>query len=62
MKRTCRACGRPFTVTPEPPPEIEDQWLDCLADDCPSYDIGRDVDMFFEPMAEAGLIQRGSTK
>jgi len=58
LAAVCTACGRPFTVCPAPPPEKADQWRECLADDCPSYDLSRDVDLFFEPLAEAGLIER----
>lgn len=52
----CESCGHPFTVCP---PRTVEQWgTGCLGDECPSYDITRDVDMFFEPMADAGLIRR----
>lgn len=57
---TCRACGRKYTVCPAVPPEKWDEWENCLADACPSYDIARDIDMFFEPAIEAGLIRRSS--
>jgi hypothetical protein len=57
---TCAECGGDFSVCPAIPPEdFEQRWgTGCLADTCPSYDLGRDIDIFFEPMAEAGLIQR----
>lgn len=41
----CDSCGREFTVCPSMRPDQHDQWTGCLADECPSYDIGRDVDM-----------------
>lgn len=57
---TCTACGHAFSVCPTVDP---DEWgRECLADECPSYDLGRDVDTFFEPLAEAGLIERRTAK
>lgn len=53
----CKDCGTVFTVCPVVLPERESQWMGCLADDCPSYDIERDIGIFFEPMMEAGLIR-----
>ena len=41
----CEACGRVFTVCPAVSPKGREQWAGCLADECPSYDIGRDVEM-----------------
>lgn len=52
---TCSACGNEFTVCPPASPEFGN---DCLGDTCPSYDIARDADMFFEPAFEAGIIRR----
>lgn len=54
---TCAACGHEFTVCPALP-EGNDWGADCLGDLCPSYDIARDVDMFFEPAVGAGLIRQ----
>jgi hypothetical protein len=51
----CSACGGEFTVCPPAGPLFGS---DCLADTCSSYDISRDVDMFFEPAYEAGIIRR----
>lgn len=53
----CPDCGAEFTVCPP----TSDNWGGCLADGCPSYDLARDVDIFFEPLAEAGLVERRST-
>lgn len=53
---TCTTCRRQFSVCPAT--TIEQFGSECLADDCASYDLARDVDTFFEPMAEAGLIGR----
>ena len=40
----CVYCGSSFTVTPA----TDNAWgLGCLADGCPSYDISRDVDLFW---------------
>lgn len=53
---TCTACGHEFTVCP---PVDPDEWgRECIGDTCPSYDISRDIDIWFEPAVEAGLIQR----
>jgi hypothetical protein len=59
----CDTCHHVVTLCPALPTEGRRQlWGNtCLGDKCPSYDIGRDVDMFFEPMAEAGLIERRNT-
>lgn len=52
----CESCGCQFTVCPL---RTVEQWgTGCLADTCESYDIERDVDIFFEPLADAGLIRR----
>jgi len=54
-------CGREFTVCPAMDDERQERWgHGCLADFCASYDLGRDIDMFFEPLADHGLIQRRS--
>jgi hypothetical protein len=53
----CASCGTVVSVCPL----IEDQeaWGDgCLAEGCPSYDMNRDMDIFFEPLADHGLIKR----
>lgn len=52
----CPDCGARFTVCPP----AGDDWGGCLADTCASYHISRDIDIFFEPMAEAGLIGGGA--
>jgi hypothetical protein len=56
----CDTCGVEFTVCPSVPdgsPRLDD-WGSCLAETCDSYDIARDVDMFFEPAFELGWIRR----
>ena len=57
---TCASCGHEFSVCPAIPlDDFERRWgYGCLGDHCASYDIARDIDMFFEPLAEAGLIER----
>ena len=53
---TCTACGHGFTVCPAVDPA---EWgSECLGDNCPSYDIGRDIDMFFDAAMDGGLIRR----
>lgn len=43
---TCEACGRMFTVCPPADPET---WgTGCLAEGCPSYDLRRDIDLFWD--------------
>lgn len=54
----CTTCRSVFTVTP--PASIE-FGNGCLADTCGSYDLGRDIDTFFEPAMEAGWIGREPT-
>lgn len=54
----CSACGAIYTVCPR----VDDEaaWgTGCLAETCQSYDLARDIDLFFEPAMEAGLIKRG---
>lgn len=43
----CQTCGSRYTVCPAVPPERREQWQDCLADDCASYDIDRDPTYLF---------------
>lgn len=54
--RKCTACGFVFTVCPADTEGIFGS--ECLDVSCPSYDISRDVDIWFEPALEAGLIRR----
>ena len=42
---TCDACGELFTVCP--PVDIGKWGTGCLAEGCPSYDISRDIDLFW---------------
>lgn len=52
----CCYCGNSFTVTPARDNAFG---LGCLSDKCASYDLARDVDIFFEAAQEAGIIKRG---
>jgi hypothetical protein len=52
----CTSCGHEFTVCPA---NLDNHGDGCLGETCPSYDISRDVDIFFEPAAEAGWIRKG---
>lgn len=60
----CTSCGHEFTVCPALPKgrEVELWGTECLGDLCPSYDITRDIGIFFEPAAEVGLIRRQETR
>jgi hypothetical protein len=52
----CASCSAVVSLCPVSTPE---KWGDgCLADTCASYDIERDVDLFFEPLMDHGLIGR----
>ena len=54
----CIYCGDNFTVTPAE----DNSWgLGCLAEQCDSYDITRDVDLFWDVLDEFGLISRTTT-
>ncbi len=48
----CQTCGVEFTLCPAIPDDKADQWPDCLADGCPSYDPERDMDVVFMSDAE----------
>ncbi len=48
----CETCGVEFTLCPVIPDNKADQWPDCLADGCPSYDPERDMDVVFKTDAE----------
>jgi len=43
-KLLCGACGRTFTVTPAITDPTEPAWDNCMAPECPSYTIDRDVE------------------
>lgn len=51
----CQTCGAEFTVCP-PVDDGRPGWDNCLAPECPSYDVTRDADLMFE--IEPGLIRR----
>lgn len=55
----CDTCGKDYTVCP--PPKVWADWADCLTPECDSYDIERDADLWFEPMADHGLVHREET-
>lgn len=54
----CDTCGQDYTVSPPPEPDHYDCWRNCLTPECASYDIERDADLWFEPLAEHGLVHR----
>lgn len=54
----CDTCNREFTVCPALPVDKYDDWKNCLADYCPSYDIERDVGIWIDAGLEHGLIGR----
>ena len=49
----CETCGNEFTVCPAVPPDKEDDWRDCLSEECESYDPTRDADKLFDSNPEA---------
>lgn len=53
----CETCGVEFTLCPAVGPE-EAGWENCMADDCPSYDPGRDVEILFMSNAEIAREKR----
>ena len=42
----CDTCGDQFSVCPAAPTETRDQWDECLADTCDSYDLIRDAERY----------------
>jgi hypothetical protein len=55
----CADCG---TVTSICPPSRPEKWGDgCTLPDCASYDVNRDMDIWFEPLSEHGLIRHKPT-
>lgn len=57
---TCRECGDRFTVCPAVPLDevVTRGWDVCLAPECPSYDITRDISLGFEDAVAAGWIEK----
>lgn len=49
-KHKCDTCGDVFTLCPPvSPEEVETKgWQNCLATHCPSYNIKRDIDLFWD--------------
>ena len=45
---TCQTCGMEFTLCPLVPDDKSDQWPDCMALECESYDPHRDADILFQ--------------
>ena len=39
----CATCNDRFTICPEPPVEERWMWQNCMAPECESYDVSRDV-------------------
>lgn len=39
----CDTCGGGYTICPEPPVEQRWMWQNCMAPECESYDVSRDV-------------------
>jgi len=40
----CNTCGTYYSVCPPVGVHEQEAWDDCLAPDCPSYDLKRDLD------------------
>ena len=55
---TCTACGTRFTVCPPAGPHFGNE---CLAEGCSSYDISRDIGLFWDVAQEQGWIHREET-
>lgn len=53
---TCTACGATFTVCPADQAGTFGE--QCLDETCPSYDVTRDIDLFWEAMSDNGLVRR----
>ena len=46
LVRRCKTCNKRFTVCPMP--SNPQDWENCMAPECPSYDPDRDCDDFFD--------------
>jgi len=55
---TCESCGAEFTVCPVVPPDLLDQWAGCMDEGCASYDVTRDVEIFWDALDDNELIHR----
>ena len=51
----CDTCGDTYTLCPAIPENKRDQWQNCMADICPSYDPNRDVLMLVHLGAELNV-------
>ncbi len=58
-RHVCDTCGGLFTVCPAAKDDST-SWINCLGESCGSYDPDRDIDIFFEALADNGLIERRS--
>jgi hypothetical protein len=57
----CDACDGEFSVCPAVTEDRYDEWTGCMADTCDSYDIVRDISIFFDAMVESGMLGRAPT-
>jgi hypothetical protein len=57
----CDTCGQRFTLIPPVAPNMPG-WGNCLSESCESYDMSRDVDLFFGtiPITRGPLAQEES--
>lgn len=56
---SCTGCGQQFTVCPAVPPERVEQWRGCLGEHCSTYDLSRDIDLFWDALSDHDQIKRG---
>ena len=49
-KHFCDTCGRYFEICPP-----SDTWKNCMAKDCPSYDLDCDLDLLFDDNEEVDV-------
>ncbi len=54
----CKTCGDEFTVCPAVPTDALDQWTECMSESCASYDVTRDVEIFWDALDDNELIHR----
>lgn len=58
---SCVGCGQESTVCPALPPERVAEWAGCLGEQCSTYDLSRDIDLFWEALSDHGQIKREAT-
>lgn len=56
----CDTCGTIYTICPQP--ENLDNWQNCMAEGCESYDPSRDVDWMFPDEPKVTPIRRPSRR